>query len=160
MIALLALAIAHQGAYQRSLSLEPAGAEVHVLVHASLTGDDRKEIWLRMDTKTRDSIFVERALAGVKLLAGSEAVALENIEVKVKVDGPIEVMIHAVARIPGGDVSVETAADAEPIDLVVLRGNRPVLRATRGAKSGGIQAKMGAGDRIRWTMLVERPPPL
>src|SRR5688500_2243070 len=153
--ALLALLIAHQGAFTRTLMLEPSGGELHVVVHASITGK-KKELLMFLDEQTRDRMMYERALGDVRLMAGSATVAVENVEVKSRYDGALEVMIHATARIRGSDVSVETAADADPIDLIVLPGDRPVLRATRGAKSGWIKAKMGSGDRIRWTMLVER----
>jgi hypothetical protein len=153
---LLALLVAHQGQLTRTLMIEPAGDVLHVVVHVSVTGEERKRALMMLDPKVRESSLARRALDGVRLFAGTASIALDGAEVKTKVGGAIEVMIHGTARAAGGELSVETAEDADPIDLVVLPGNRPVVRATRGAKSGGLKAKLGAGDRIRWLMLVDR----
>jgi hypothetical protein len=154
--ALLLLFLAHQGQVTRTLMLEPAGDELHVVVHVSVTGEARKRSLMILDAEARRALLIQRALDGVRLLAGTATVAVTNVEVKTKQEGPIELMLHGTARIRGGDVSVVTATDADPIDLVVLPGNRPVVRATRGAKSGGLKTRMGAGDRVEWLMLVDR----
>lgn len=165
--ALLALLFAHQGEFARTLMLEPAGEVLHVVVHAKVTGEDRRRSLGLLDATTRRSLLVERALEGVRLFAGTTSVSVENVEVKTELEGRLEVMVHGTARIgagvragqTAGDVSVETAVNADPIDLVVLPGNRPVVRASRGAKSGGLRTRMGPGDRVRWQMLVDWPRP-
>jgi hypothetical protein len=154
-IELLALLIAHQGEFNRTLMLEPAGDALHVVVHVSITGEAKRSLSM-LTPKKRESVLLQRALDGVRLFAGSSTVAIEGVEVKAK---DAELMIHGTARVPGGEVAVETAANADPIDLVVLPGNRPVVKASRGAKSGGLSAKMGPGDRVRWQMLVGRASP-
>jgi hypothetical protein len=155
--AVLALLIAHQGQLTRTLMLEPAGDVLHVIVHLKVTGRERQEALRMLEKKNLESVLAQRALAGVRLISGTSSIAVEGIEIKSKLAEPIELMIHGTARLFRTELGVETAANADPIDLVVLPGDRPVLRATRGAKSGGLKAKMGAGDRVEWVMLVDRP---
>lgn len=152
-IELCALLVAHQGQFTRTLMFEPAGEVLHVIVHVKITGEERQQALRMLKTKALEQVLVQRALDGVRLFAGTSSVAIEGVEVKTKVKAPIELMIHGTARTLGAELAVETAADADSIDLVVLPGDRPVLRATRGAKSGGLKAKLGSGDRIQWVML-------
>lgn len=83
----------------------------------------------------------------------------ENLEAKLKVPvgagDPVELMVHGRVRLPArtGRLAVVTDADAELLDLRVLRGARPVIRASRGrVKEGGFSIDLGAGDSVRWSM--------
>ncbi len=156
-LALGALLAAHQGQFTRTLMIEPAGEIAHVILHVQVTGEERKRSLLLMERKQVEAVLAQRALDGVRLLTGTATIAMEGVELKTRLDGVVEMMIHGTFRLRGPELAVETAADADPIDLVVLPGDRPVGRATRGATGGGLKAKMGAGDRIRWWMLVDRP---
>jgi hypothetical protein len=151
--ALLALLFAHQGQFTRTLMIEPADGVLHVIVHVKVTGEERQRMLSMLKQKALESVLVQRALDGVRLYAGTSSVAIEGAEIKSKAGPPIELMIHGTARPKNAELAVETAADADSIDLVVLPGDRPVLRATRGAKTGGLKARLGSGDRIEWVML-------
>lgn len=147
--ALLAVLIAHQGQFARTLMLEPAGGVVHVVVHLSVSGEERKRALSILDRKRLESLLAQRALDGVRLMSGTSSVSVDAVQIKTALEGGMALMIHGTARVSGPDLAVVTAANADPIDLVVLPGDRPVVRATRGARAGGLKAKMGPSDRIR-----------
>jgi hypothetical protein len=163
-------AFAHKLEIKRTLVLEPSGEhDLQILIALRVpSGAPRKTLSVLADQnhdgrvddreeKAMRRLLAIRALDGIRLLAGTSSVAIDNMETKLKVDGgegPVDLAVHGVAHLPAqpGDVAltVATAVVGDPLDLVVLPGNRPVMGSDRGqARDGGLKVTLGQGDRAR-----------
>jgi hypothetical protein len=148
--------------------LEHSGArDLQVLVELRVpSGDSRRALAQLADAnhdgkiddaeqKHMRRLLALRALDGVSIAAGTATVSIENVETKLRVDGelgPVDLAAHGVARLPmrARALTVTTSATGDPLDLVVLPGNRPPVETDRGTlQAGRMKASLGIGDRAR-----------
>jgi hypothetical protein len=165
------IASAHKRAVRRALFLETAGKnELHVVLAIRIPGGERRRAFDLYADANHDgryseeeraqvrSMLAARALDGLSIRSATAAIALAGLEIKDKIEaeeGTIEVMLHATATFRGTELSVSTSNIGDPLDLLVLRGSRPVLKATRGkVENGGVKTALGLGDRVT-LILVE-----
>jgi hypothetical protein len=162
-------AYAHKTRVTRMLMIEPAdGGELQVIIALKVpSGDARRalEVYVDVDRDGRlgegemrelEAMLISRALDGIAIHTETSTLTLGGLEVKTKADprdGPLEVMVHAVAVLPNKErsLAVTTSSLGDPLDLVVLPGVRPVVHTMRGrAAKGGFTASLGRGDRVGW----------
>jgi hypothetical protein len=168
---------AHKLVVQRTLYIEPSGArdlQIVLKLHVP-NGDSRKSVEVMADAdhdghvnegemKALRRTLALRALDGLKLVAGTTTLAVDNVETKIRFDrqdGPVDLMLHAVARLPSEEalaIDVSTSPGADELELIVLAGTRPALATDRGSVDrGGFHAKLGQGDRVTWRIDRRRP---
>lgn len=156
---------------RRTLFLEPSGKrEIQIAVRIRVPGGDPRRALNLLADQDHDgkldpaeiervrAMLAARALDGVKLFAGTATITVARLESKAEVEGtegPIEVMLHGVGALPEAPrplrLSVTTRAGGEEIHLVLLRGTRPVIDASRGeVVRGALQTTLGLGDRVSW----------
>jgi hypothetical protein len=166
-------AYAHKLVIKRTLMLEPSGAhDLQILVMLEVpSGPPRKALAELADANHDGSIdageerhmrqlLAVRALDGIRIVAGTSTLAIDNVETKLKIgrsDAPVVLAVHGVAALPGLTLSITTALEGDPLDLEVLPGNRPVSWTERGTiKGGGFKASLGLGDRARFGLVEAR----
>src|SRR3989442_1647655 len=94
------IALAHKLTIKRTLFLEHAkGGDLHILVELRVpSGDSRRALAQLADAdhdgkldaaeeKNMRRLLAVRALDGIKILAGTSTIAIDNLETKLKVDG-------------------------------------------------------------------------
>jgi hypothetical protein len=169
---------AHKLEVQRTVYLEPAAShdlQIVIKLHVP-SGDPRRTIDVLADanhdghvsdqemTALRRTLAI-RALDGIRILADTSTLSADNVETKIRfdgADGAVDLMVHAAARLPERDravrLAVTTTLDADPLELVVLSGTRPVIESDRGrVVNGAFTARVGKGDRVIWW--AASPPP-
>jgi hypothetical protein len=157
---------AHKMSVRRALFLETAGArELHIVVAIRIPSGEARRAFDVIADSNHDgryseeeraqvrSILASRMLDGLLIRTATSALELAGIEIKEKIEpgeGPVEVMLHATAVLFGPELSVTTTNVGDPLDLVVLRGSRPVVETSRGkVENGSVKTEMGLGDRVR-----------
>jgi hypothetical protein len=159
---------AHKIRVQRVLHLEPAGAELHLLVHLKVpSGEAARAVWLlaRGDRAEIERALVARALDGVVLAVGGATVAIARPEVKLRADRPgepIELMLHGTVPLGSPRLALEQRTTADPLEVLLLPGTRPVCAATRGRWKPKERVHaltlLGPNDRVAWALAPEGAP--
>lgn len=161
---------AHDKQVIRTIALEPAKSELHVLVSLRVpSGPARAAMFALADSDRNGQLspgeravleraMVGRAMGGLMLVVGTATSTLDGAESKLSVldaESPLDLLIHGTAPLPPEPVTVrlKTVESGEAIEVEVLAGDRPLLSSSRGKlKNGKLKTVLGQSDGL-WIRL-------
>jgi hypothetical protein len=161
---------AHDKKVLRTVALEPAKDELHVLVSLRVpSGPARAAMFAladrdrngQLNPKERAALeraMIERAMGGLMLVVGTATRTLDGAESKLSVldpESPLDLLIHGTAPLPQAAVTVrlKTVESGEPVDVEVLAGDRPLAASSRGRPLKGVlKTVLGSRDEL-WIRL-------